>query len=229
MAYFRKVSAKQAAYLSAAHPGVATKYLPPIEEDMRRAQLMEDVFSTTNRAGAGTKASTGYAIRPRGMRAYKMIDENFTPGKYKERARPLSQPLNEPRNQLKREIAEHIGMILPRNFCPDCGEINRPHDGGVINVNRYDYDRPDLHIKANALLISFFCQECGEKQTRKQKNKDAEDELIFKTSRGEYKKGELDAGTRLVRIKNHTESFIKSRILSDDKTIFPDGRDPYGN
>lgn len=231
MAYFRKAKAKSS-YLrpaSAASPGVAANYLPPIEQDVKRAQLMEDIFIKANRSGARSKASTGYAIRPRGMRPSQMVEDLLAVKHNKKVQKPaLSEELKEdPRaGQMRREIQESVGMILPRNFCPDCGATDKPHSRGVMNINRYDHDRYDLHIKKDSLLISFFCQECAEKQVRKQKNMDAEDALIMQTHQGEHTMGEINAASRLVRIKKHTEEFIKARLISGDTEIFPNG-DPF--
>ena len=212
-----------AASQSAASPKVASQYLPSLDQDAKRAELMEDIFLATNRAGARSKLHGG--IRPRGMRAYKYIDEHLTPGKVKPKPPAFSRELEEPKDQVKREIAESIGMILPRNFCPDCGKTDKPHSRGVININRYDTDRPDLHIKANSILISFFCQDCVESSTKKP---NASDELLLATSQGTHSSGDMKAAERLVRIKQHTEHYIRSRILAGETSIFPQG-DPYAS
>lgn len=228
MTYYRKARSRSAYPVSAASSEVAEQYLPSLESDYKRAQLLEDVFISTNRRGAGKFGPNSIAIRPRGMGASKTLDSMLEARHLqKKRDKPLSKELEEPKNQVKREIAESIGMVLPRNFCPDCGETNRPHSQGVININRYDHDRPDLHIKANQLVISFFCQKCAEQQLEKQKGPSASDEVILQTSTSSNTIGELYAANRLVRIKKQTEEFIKAKILSEDLSIFPDGVDPY--
>jgi hypothetical protein len=200
--------------LSAANPKIAGKFLQNDKDAIKRGQLLSDIYHNQTRHTD---------VRQR----WKDRDKYLTPGKVKPKPRPFSEELAEPKSQLKQEIKESIGMILPRNFCPDCGEVDKPHSRGVININRYDADRPDLHIKADSLLISFFCQGCVEKQVQKQQSYDPADDIqIVMPGGGTISQKQIKSAERLVKIKRQTEDFIKARILADDKSIFPQG-DPY--
>lgn len=199
---------------SAAAPNIAANNLPSLEEDYKRSQLIEDMFTANKHIDT--------------RKRWNFADEYLTPGKIKKKDPALSKPLEEPVHQVKQEIKEALGMILPRNFCPDCGRTDRPFSQGVMNVSMYPQDRPDLHLRANSLLISIFCQECARSQFDKARDPDRADSLeIVQPGGTAMTKGELDRAERLFRIKQNTEDYIRSKLLAGDNTIFPDGKDRY--
>lgn len=62
--------------------------------------------------------------------------------------------------QSRRDFAEKLRYWLPREFCPDCGEHDRPHEGGAINVVDWNEPRPDLDIRPGEIVLSTWCQRC---------------------------------------------------------------------
>lgn len=154
---------------------------------------------------------------------WDLIDK-YTPGKYKQPERPFSRPLpEEPGIDYKRDVREKLKMMLPRNFCPDCGQTDRPHTGGAINVNFCDQDSPDLGLKAFEIYITIFCQDCVENAVLAQKNKDDGSKIIVDAATGLTLKDKL-AMERSVRIKNNTHEFIKAKLAAGDHSIYVSGK-----
>jgi len=201
------------------------KHLPSPQEEMKIAQEFEDLFPTTNRAGAkGIRSGLGVpAIRPRGLKAASSFIDKYTPGKYKRPKRQFSEPLPDaPANPVKRELKEKLKMMLPRTFCPDCGRTDRPPEGGAVNVNWCTEDTPALGMKAFDCYVSFFCQECLEKVISNQKNQDPADNIVVDHIHG-YTNADMKGAQRLVRIKENTNAYIKARLASGDHSIYLSG------
>lgn len=187
-----------------------TSKLPTPEEESKRKEKFTDLFDKTKRSGAQSAAGS-VAIRPSGLRTASDFLDQMTLGKVKEPERPFSKPLKEPTFQ-QQATKERIRMILPRNFCPDCDRTDRPLTGGAINPNVFLEDRPHIRLKANQIFISFLCQECLEAQ------------FAIVDPKGHIKEldeeGKKKQAERPVRIKENTEAFIKTLLLTDSPDLW---------
>jgi hypothetical protein len=201
------------------------KHLPSKEEAYKTVEEFAELGPTTNRAGArGIKSGLGVpAIRPRGLKKASDFVDKYSPGKLqKPRPKSFSEYIPEaPVNPIKKELKEKLRMILPRNFCPDCGRTDRPSEGGAINTNFFTEDTEGLGLKAFDIFISFFCQECLLKITAK--SNDPIDQLIIDPSLGATN-ADMKAAQRLIRIKENTHAFIKAKLASGDHSIYVTGK-----
>jgi hypothetical protein len=192
------------------------KHWPSAEQERKIADELSEFYSATNRAGARGIGSgiTVPSVRPRGLRRASNFVDTYTPGKYKQPPRPFSKPISEePVNPIKRELKEKLKLILPRNFCPDCGRTDRPSEKGAINVNMVTQDEEGLGLKAFDVWISFLCQECIEAALLLQQGKDGQ--IILPD---EIK--ELRTAQRSIRIKENSYAFIAAKRASGDLSIY---------
>lgn len=201
-----------------------SKHLPTPKEEYERAQELGEMFSTTNRSGArGIKSGLGVpSIRPRGLARASKFADDFTPGKLKKPKKAFEEELPEsPLNAFKKEMREKLKIMLPRQFCPDCGETDRPNKGGVINLNFCLHDTPHLGMKANDLYITILCQDCVEKAMRSTGGEDPSNSLVVE---GGITLGEKKSMERAVRIKTNIEEYIKAKLAAGDHSIYVSGK-----
>ncbi len=178
---------------------------------------MTELFSTAARAGAGGTKSGLVGLRPMGKKGIDFLDTLTPQRKKKKNWREEVLP-DEPKNGRPRDLPEKVRMILPRNFCPDCGDTNRPQAGGCINVNVYAKGRPGWRLPPNSVVLSFFCTQCYEKSVAGRN--DNANELQLAHVSGIHNKGEYESAQRLIRIRDNTEAFISARLACGDESIY---------
>ncbi len=92
--------------------------LPGKEEQYRLSEYKTRGFSKSSRSGAFSNASTGFAIRPNGLKfASDFVDEH-TPGKYKPAPKPLTQ--NIPMQQKRDVEGVPKPAFMELDVCIDC-------------------------------------------------------------------------------------------------------------
>ena len=202
--------------------------LPPLKEDYKKAETLKNLFSRTARSGAGGTRAGTVGLRPSGRITDKLIDD-FTPGRLKPKAGAFTEALKqkEPDSKHEGSHSQVIGIQLPRTFCPECNRTDIEPKQGALNVGFYPFERADIHLPAFQLVISYLCQECLLLSKGLHDNlKDPAKHLIFISSDGPVTPTMIRAQQRLKQIEDNRTEYIKSQILSNNPSIFPNG-DPF--
>lgn len=112
--YFRNIEGPKQRGPSAADIAEADKHLPSREMQYKMEQRLEKGFTKSSRSGAFSKASTGFAIRPNGMKFSSDFINEMTPGKYQpQEQRPV---LREQTRQVDTPLAD----VVITDTCMDC-------------------------------------------------------------------------------------------------------------
>jgi len=60
----------------------------------------------------------------------------------------------------RQEFEERLRYCLPRSFCPDCAEHDRPSEQGMFNLWCIEEPIPGLDLRPGHVVVSTWCQEC---------------------------------------------------------------------
>lgn len=205
-----------AAPLNSAAGAEAWKHLPGLAEEHKEQEKWIAALSHVSRAGAGGTKPGLVGIRPNGMEGTRKL-ESFLPT-HKKPKRQFEEKVAAPKEQ-PFTFGKHSKprVILPETFCVDCGRQDRP-PGGCINASHFDQNMPELGIKQNEILISFFCQECLIQQ--RADFTDIGSEVLVPVGNVMMSKKEHDRYLKLIRIKENTFNYIRAQSQIEGSPIF---------
>jgi hypothetical protein len=113
-------------FVSAADAAIADRHLPSKEQEYRMLERWEKGLTKASRSGAFSKASTGFAIRPSGLKFASEFVDSCTPGQYKpQQERPV------PREQTRKVDVPPAAVTLT-HLCIDCLDPVDQNDASSI-------------------------------------------------------------------------------------------------
>lgn len=155
-----------------------------------------------------------------GQKRHDLFHYNFSDkGKYKKQPRPGEVEVRVNSKQDAKFLTEKLRYQLPRTFCPDCNRVDRPPEGGAINVWTMVDGERDVDLHPGDVVISVWCQECqmhclyGKKiELPNNSNPLCPEDL------DEWRKSQI----RQVRMDRNIASFIRNRLIANDQSIVID-------
>lgn len=177
------------------------------------------LLDTAARAGAGGTIPGQVGLRPNGMKKANEVIDYFTPGKIGKKPRAFEEDIQLP-DEKKDSPQANIAVILPRTFCADCNSRHCRPEGGAININIFPQDRMDLGVKANEVIVSFFCNECLLKH--RAGITDPGKDISVADVHGVRSQRQKEGAERLVRCQKNLEDYIKWCRITNRMEIYQD-------